>query len=102
MKVYNQSKTEILEDYDLEKGRIVDDLIEIPEVAEIQEQWHYEVVAEYPNGGKDVVKVIDVEGRKYQPAHQENIYVYIPYTPEELEQIEISLEIFEKDIYIQK
>lgn len=22
-------------------------------------KWHYEVIAEYPNGGKDVVKVID-------------------------------------------
>lgn len=22
-------------------------------------KWHYEVIAEYPNGGKDVVKIID-------------------------------------------
>ena len=24
-------------------------------------KWHYEVIAEYPNGGRDVIKVIDEE-----------------------------------------
>lgn len=28
----------------------------------VEEVWHYEVVREYPNGGKDVEKVIDVPG----------------------------------------
>ena len=23
-------------------------------------EWHYETIAEYPNGGKDVIKVVDV------------------------------------------
>lgn len=84
MKVYNQEKTEILENYDLEKGYLKADFIEIPEVEGVEEQGHYETIKEYPNGGKDVKWVVDVEGVEYQPAHQEEIEVYIPYTEEEL------------------
>lgn len=85
MKVYNIEKTEILENYDLEKGYLKADFIEIPEVQAVEEQGHYETIAEYENGGKDVKWVVDVEGVEYQPAHQEEIEVYIPYTEEELQ-----------------
>lgn len=56
----------------------------------VQEVWHYETVAEYPNGGKDVCKVIDVPGVQAQDAWDEDIpiQIYVPYTQEELERIE--------------
>lgn len=88
MKIYNEDKTEILEEYDLEKGYIKEDIIitHYEEVKAVEEQFHYETIAEYPNGGKEVEKVIDVESVEYKPARdeKEKILVYIPYTEEEL------------------
>lgn len=59
-------------------------------VEDVTEVWHYETVAEYPNGGKDVHKVVDVPGVKAQAAWDEEIpvQIYVPYTQEELERIE--------------
>ena len=77
---------------DLSKGKLVSDtLIEhIPEQQEIQEQWHYRTIKEYPNGGKDVEKVIDVVGQPYIAEHDEveDILVYKPYTEQEIKVIE--------------
>lgn len=54
------------------------------------EVWHYETVAEYPNGGKDVQKVVDVPGVEAKPAWDEEItiQIYVPYTQDELDRIE--------------
>ena len=88
MKVYNQEKTQILENYDLEKGYLVNDILEtiLPEVKAVKEKGHYETIAEYENGGKDVKWVVDKAGVEYQPqrTETEEILVYIPYTQEEL------------------
>ena len=88
MKVYNKEKTQILTEYDLTKGYLMQDTITInqPEIPAVEEQFHYETIKEYENGGKDVKKVVDVAGVEFQPAktYEEEIYVYIPYTPEEL------------------
>ena len=77
---------------DLSKGKLENDtLIEhIPEQQEIQEQWHYRTIKEYPNGGKDVEKVIDVVGQPYIAEHDEveDILVYKPYTEQEIKVIE--------------
>ena len=56
----------------------------------VQEVWHYETVAEYPNGGKDVHKVVDVPDVEAKPARDEEIpiQIYVPYTQEELDRIE--------------
>ena len=56
----------------------------------IEEVWHYETVAEYPNGGKDVQKVVDVPGVEAKPAWDEEIpiQIYVPYTQEELVRME--------------
>lgn len=56
----------------------------------VQERWHYETIAEYPNGGKDIHKVIDVVGVPAQEAWDEEIpiQIYVPYTQEELDAIE--------------
>lgn len=88
MRVFNKAKTKELTEYDLTKGYLKNDTLinHIPEVAAVEEQSHKEVVAEYENGGKDVVTIIDVEGIPYQPARdeEEEIQVYIPYTKAEL------------------
>lgn len=87
-KVYNEEKTEILNDYDLDLGYLKTDRIFIAHheaKEEVQMQSHIEVIAEYPNGGKDIIEVIDVP---YSPAKEawdeyEDIKVYIPYTAEQ-------------------
>ena len=87
MKIYNETKTELLLNPDLEKGRLIQDKIvtkTIPAQQEVQEQFHYEY-KEYPNGGKDQIKVVDVEYRPAKPEtyEYEDIQVYKPYTEEE-------------------
>lgn len=56
----------------------------------VTEVWHYETVAEYPNGGKDVQKVVDVPGVEAREAWDEEIpiQIYVPYTQEELDRME--------------
>ena len=55
-------------------------------VEEVKEVGHYEVIAEYPNGGKDVIWVIDVPGIEAKEAwdEYEDIQRYVLYTEEEL------------------
>ena len=56
----------------------------------VQEVWHYETVAEYPNGGKDIRRVVDVPGVEAREAWDEEIaiQIYTPYTQEELDRME--------------
>lgn len=88
MKVYNGNKTKLLEKYDLGKGYLKEDILitHYDEIEAVEEQFHYETIKEYENGGKDVIKVIDVAKVEYQPARdeEEQIYVYIPYSEEEI------------------
>lgn len=87
MKVYNKEKTKILTEYDLLRGYIKEDTIEVhyPEVKAVEEKGHYETIREYANGGKDVKWVVDVKGVEYKPDRyeEEKIYVYTPYEGEE-------------------
>ena len=55
-------------------------------VEEVKEVGHYEVIAEYPNGGKDVAWIIDVPGIEAKEAwdEYEDIQRYVLYTEEEL------------------
>lgn len=55
-----------------------------------EEQWHYETIKAYPNGGKDVAKIIDVPGVEAQEAwdEYETILRYILYTEEQIAEIE--------------
>ena len=104
MKIYNQEKTEILENADLEKGYLIEDTLttHIDYVAPIQEVGHYETIREYPNGGKDVKWVVEVQGVKEVPEHDtvEQIQVYIPYTAEELQKMADEKEIAELKQYL--
>ncbi len=55
-------------------------------VAGVEEVSHYETIAEYPNGGKDVERVVDVPGVEAKDAwdEEEQVQVYHLYTAEEL------------------
>lgn len=91
MEIYNENM-ELIENPDLSLGYLKDSIRTVyhEAVESVQEKWHYEVVKEYPNGGKDIQKVIDVVGIQAQDAWDEEIpiQIYILYTPEELEAIE--------------
>ena len=73
---------------DLTEGYLVGstEAVEHPAVEAVTELSHYETVAEYPNGGKDVRKVIDREAVAARAAwiEQVPIHRYILYTAEEL------------------
>lgn len=78
---------------DLSLGHLVEEevfLAHHPAVEAVREQWHYETVYEYLNGGKDVVKVVDVPGVEAKDAwdEYETILRYVPYTEEELAALE--------------
>lgn len=95
MKVYNQAKTQELQTYDLKKGYLKSDRIlksHHEATEEIAEVSHYETVAEYPNGGKDIKKVIDTPFTPAREAYDEyeDIRVYVPYTEKELARMEIT------------
>ena len=87
MKILDETGA-VVENPDLTLGYLVDDTepVEHPSVEGVDEVSHYETVAEYPNGGRDVRKVIDVPGVPAQAAWTEQIPVqrYIRYTAEEL------------------
>lgn len=87
MKIIDENGAAI-ETPDLTLGYLVDDTepVEHPAVEGVEEVSHYETVAEYPNGGRDVRKVIDVPGAPAQAAWTEQVPVqrYIRYTEEEL------------------
>lgn len=81
-----------LEEYDLTHGHIVTHMrtVEHEAVEAVAEVSHFEVIEEYPNGGKDVRKVIDVPAVPGKEAWTESVEygVYIPYTSEELAEME--------------
>ena len=94
MRVFNKDKTIELNEYDLEKGYLKDDKLFVAHHERVLPQnaeWHYEVVKEYPNGGKVVEKVIDKPAVMPRDAYDEyeDIEVYVPYTEAQLADIEI-------------
>ena len=92
MRILDENDNE-LQEVDFTEGYYVTDQIVIahhPAQEYIPEQWHYEVVAEYPNGGKDVERVIDVPGQEAREAWDEveDILRWHWYTAEEVEAIQ--------------
>lgn len=92
MKIYDENNVELFNP-DLSLGYLEEDKIFIAHhnaVQAVAEEGHWETIAEYPNGGKDVVWVIDVPAVEAREAwdEYEDIYRYIKYTPEELAAIE--------------
>ncbi len=116
MTIYNQEKTEIIENPDLEKGYLATDYIPTKVPAEYkhheavegrEEEGHYEILARFPNGGVSRQWVVDVPAIEAHEAWDEliqaegetdeQIQVYIPYTDEEL--LEIKLRPYKDEIY---
>lgn len=87
MKILDETGA-VMENPDLTLGYLVGgtEPVEHPAVEGVEEVNHYETVAEYPNGGRDVRKVIDVPGVPAQAAWTEQVPIqkYIRYTAEEL------------------
>ena len=87
MKILDETGA-VVENPDLTLGYLTDDTEEIthPAVEGVEEQWHWETVTEYPNGGKDVQKVVDRPGVKAQEEWVEQVPIqkYVRYTAEEL------------------
>lgn len=90
MNIYNENM-ELIQNPDMSKGRLERRTRTEyhPAVEAIEEKWHYDIVCEYPNGGKDVERVIDVPGVEAVAAWEEEVpyMLYVEYTAEELEQI---------------
>lgn len=88
-RIFNEKKTEEVTSPDLTLGYLKPEKLLIAHHAaqeEVQRQTHYEVIAEYPNGGQDLAEVVDAE---YRPAKEawdeyESVLVYVLYTQEEL------------------
>ena len=78
----------VVENPDLTLGYLTADAEEVihPAVEGVEEQWHWETVTEYPNGGKDVQKVVDRPGVQAQEEWVEQVPIqkYVRYTAEEL------------------
>ena len=92
MRILDENNVEITVP-DLTLGHLVEEEVFVahhPAVEAVREQWHYETVYEYLNGGKDVVKVVDVPGVEAKDAwdEYETIKRYVPYTEEELAALE--------------
>ena len=87
MKIIDENGA-VVENPDLTLGYLVGgtEPVEHPAVEGVEEVSHYETVTEYPGGGRDVRKVIDVPGVPARPAWVEQLPVkrYIRYTAEEL------------------
>ena len=87
MKILDETGA-VVENPDLTLGYLATSTEEVthPAVEGVEEVSHYETVTEYPGGGRDVRKVIDVPGVPAQAAWTEQVPVqrYIRYTAEEL------------------
>lgn len=90
MRILDENNIELTEEeVNLELGYLrPESIISIHHEAieETKEVGHYEVIAEYPNGGKDVAWIIDVPGIEAKEAwdEYEDIQRYVLYTEEEL------------------
>ena len=95
MRIFDETKSYEIFNPDLEHGYLrIDNMVVKsppyqPRVAEI---GHYETIATYANGGKDVSWVVDVEGRAEREAYDEieEIQVYVPYTEKQLAERKIA------------
>ena len=88
MRIFDENNNPI-ETYDSDRGYLIEDSIFIAhhEATEaIPEKGHWVVIAEYPNGGKDVDWIVDEPGVEAREAwdEYESILRYIAYSDEEL------------------
>ena len=88
MKIIDETGV-IVENPDLTLGYLVGDTEPLAHPAQeaVAEIAHYETVAEYPSGGRDVRKVVDVPGAAAKAAWTEQVPIkrYVRYTAAELD-----------------
>lgn len=90
MRILDENGSELTGSAELqERGRLVQETIQTvfhEAVEAIEEVGHYETVAEYPNGGRDVQWVVDTPGRKAAAEYweTEEILRFVPFTDAEL------------------
>lgn len=88
MQIIDDKTGAVIDSPDLTKGYLKSEThtVHHDAVEAVEEVSHYETIAEYPNGGKDVRKVVDVPGVAAQDAYDEEVEVqrYVLYTAEEL------------------
>ena len=86
MEIYDVNGNRIEGEPDLSRGwlRNATKVVHHDAVEGVPEQGHYETIAEYPNGGKDVEWIVDVPGIEARPAWDEEvlIQIYELYDPE--------------------
>ncbi len=94
MRIFNEAKDTELFSPDLTKGLLFPSTLttHIPYSPAIEEVGHWETVHEYPNGGKDVKYVTEVEGREEVLEHDEveEILIYREFTEKEKAEREIA------------
>lgn len=96
MRILDASGVEYAENDELLKtGRLVQERINTvfhEAVESVEEVGHYETVAEYPNGGKDVEWVVDTPGQIARDAYweTEDILRFVSFTAQELAQRSIA------------
>ena len=88
MKIFDKNDVE-LHEHDESKGYLVEDrrLVAHHEAVEVvEEQGHWETIAEYPNGGKDVDWIVDVPAVEAKEAwdEYEPILRFVEYTEQEI------------------
>ena len=88
MRIFNELN-ELIESYDETKGYLKEDSLFVchhEAVEAVEEQGHFETIAEYPNGGKDVEWIIDVPAVEAKEAwdEYEDILRFIPFTANDL------------------
>jgi hypothetical protein len=79
----------LLESFDAAKGYLKNDRLFVchhDAVSAVEEQGHWETIAEYPNGGKDVEWIVDVPAVEEKEAwdEYENILRFVAFSSKEL------------------
>lgn len=93
MRIFDQNGNELIpESIDYEKGHLEQEKLFVRNheaIEAVEEVFHYEYTT-FPNGGREREKIIDVDAVEAVDAwdEYEKILRYIPYTEEELAEIE--------------
>ena len=85
----------VIEHIDETKGYLKNDRLFVchhAPIEAVEEQGHWETIAEYPNGGKDVDWIIDVPGIEAKEAwdEYEDVLRYILFDKKELAELKIN------------
>lgn len=92
MRILDKNGNE-LKDYDSSKGYLIEEqlITHHKAVKAVKEQGHWETIAEYPNGGKDIEWVVDVPEVKEKEAYDESedIYRYVEFTKAQIKTFRI-------------